>query len=141
MRRHRQPLIRALTLGFGLFWIWVSVSTWAVAQDGQSTGTSALAFEPARLNVNQGGTATAKVTVALKSGKTGGTTLKAADVPGGLAIAFDPPAGEPTFTSTLRVKASPTTTPGTYSVKVQATGGDPSSVVSYSVTVEKTGGY
>jgi hypothetical protein len=141
MRRNRQPLTQVLTMGCALFWIWVSVSTWAAAQDGQSAGTSALAFEPARVSVGQGGAASAKVTVALKSGKSGVTTLKAVDLPGGLAITFDPPSGDPTFTSTMRVKASPTTTPGTYTVKVQATGGDPSSAVSYSITVEKTSGY
>lgn len=141
MQRTRPSLIRAVTIGFGLIWVWAGVNSWAAAQDGQSAGTSALAFEPARLSVNQGGAASAKVAVALKSGKAGGTSLKAADVPGGLAITFDPPSGEPTFTSTMRVKASPTTTPGTYAVKVQAIGGDPSSAVSYSITVEKTGGY
>lgn len=141
MRRNRQPLTQVLTMGLALFWIWVSISAWAAAQDGQSAGTSALAFEPARLSVSQGGAASAKVTVALKSGKTGATTLKAVDLPGGLAITFDPPSGEPTFTSTMRVKASPTTTPGTYTVTVQGTGGDPSSAVSYSITVEKTSGY
>jgi hypothetical protein len=141
MQGNRHRRIRVLAMGFGLFWIWASVAIWAEAQDGQSAGTSALAFDPARLSFNQGGAASAKVTVALKSGKTGGTTLKAVDLPGGLAITFDPPSGEPTFTSTMRVKATPATTPGTYAVKVQATGGDPSSAVSYSVTVEKTGGY
>jgi hypothetical protein len=141
MRRNRQPLVQALTVGFALLCVWVSVSTWAAAQDGQSTGTSALAFEPATLSCSQGGAASAKVTVGLKSGKSGATTLKAVDLPGGLAIAFDPPSGEPTFASTMRVKAGPTTTPGTYTVKVQAVGGDPSSAVPYSITVEKTSGY
>ena len=141
MQRNRRPPIRALTVGFGVFWLWVCVSTWAAAQDGQSTGMSALTFEPAKLTVNQGAAASAKVMVALKSGKTGGTTLKVVDLPGGLTITFDPPSGEPSFSSTMSVKASPTTMPGAYTVKVQAIGGDPSSVVSYPVTVEKTGGY
>jgi len=141
MRTKRQPLFRVLTIGFASFAIGVCVSTWAAAQDGQTAGTSVLTFEPPKLTFNQGGAASVKVTVALKSGKTGGTTLKAVDLPGGLTITFDPSSGEPTFASTMSVKASPTTLPGTYSVKVQAVGGDPSSAVSYPVTVEKTGGY
>jgi hypothetical protein len=138
MRRHRQPLTPALIVGLGCFWIWVCVNPWAAAQDA---GASTLTFEPATLTCNQGRTASAKVTVALKSGKTGATTLKAADLPGGLAIAFDPPSGEPTFTSTMRVSATPTAKTGTYTVKIQASGSDPSSAVSYTVTVERSGGY
>ncbi len=138
MRRHRQPLTPALIVGLGLFWIWVCVNPWAAAQDA---GTSALTFEPASLICNQGRTASAKVTVALKSGKTGATTLKATDRPAELAIAFDPPSGDPTFTSMMKVSAIPTARPGTYTVKVQAIGSDPSSVVSFTVTVEKAGGY
>ena len=138
MRRHRHPLTPALIVGLGCFWVWVCVNPWAAAQDA---GASTLAFDPANLTCNQGRAASAKVTVALKSGKTGATTLKATDVPGGVAIAFDPPSGEPPFTSTMRVSATPTAKTGTYTVKIQATGSDPSSVVSYTVTVEKTGGY
>src|SRR5262249_33767982 len=138
MRRHRRPLTPALVIGLGCFWIWVCVNPWAAAQDA---GTSVLTFEPAKLVCNQGGGASAKVTVALKSGKAGATTLKVTDVPGELAITFDPPSGAPTFASTMKVSAIPTARPGTYTVKVQAVGSDPSSVVSYTITVEKTGGY
>src|SRR5215472_15779436 len=138
MRKHKRPPTPALFVGLGFFWIWVSVNPWAAAQDA---GTSALTFQPAILVCNQGRAASAKVTVALKSGKTGATSLKATDLPGELAVAFDPPSGEPTFTSTMKVSATPTAKPGTYTVKIQAVGSDPSSVVSYTVTVEKTGGY
>ena len=138
----RQPRIRALIIGCGVLWICVSVGPWAAAQNyGQSAGTSALTFEPAALSFSQGAAASVKVTVALKSGKTGGTTLKATDLPSGLAVTFDPPSGEPTFTSTMGVRTRSTTTPGTYTVKVQATGNAPSSVASFTVTVEKSGGY
>lgn len=142
MRKRRHAIPPALVIAFGFFWMWVCVGPWAAAQDnGNSAGTSAVTFEPARLTVSQGGTASAKVTVALKSGKAGATTLKATDLPSGLAITFEPPSGQPTFTSTMRVRANPTVTAQTYTVKLQAAGGDPSSVVSYAITVERTGGY
>jgi hypothetical protein len=138
MRKRRYSLTPALIVGLGCFWMWVCVNPWAAAEDA---GTSTLTFEPATLLCSQGRAASAKVTVVLKSGKPGATTLQAAELPAGVAIAFDPPSGAPTFTSTMRVSATPTAKPGTYTVKVQAVGSDPSSVASYTVTVEKTGGY
>jgi len=87
------------------------------------------------------GTASAKVTVDLRSGKTAGTNLKAWDVPNGMTISFSPDTGNPTFTTTMSVRVSPTTKSGTHVVKIQATGGDPSNVVSYAVIVQKTAGY
>jgi hypothetical protein len=102
---------------------------------------SALTLEPPILTVDQGGTASAKVTVALRSGKTGGTSLMAWDVPDGMTIRFSPDTGNRTFTATMNVGVTSTAKSGTHVVKIQATGGEPSDVVSYPVIVQKTGGY
>ena len=141
MQRRRPLLILALIVGVGFLWASGRIP-WAKAQDyGQGTATSALTFEPTTLIVDQGGTASAKVTVILRSGKTGGTHLKAWDVPNGMTIGFSPDTGNPTFTTTMSVRVNPTAKPGTHVVKIQATGGDPSDVVSYAVIVQKIAGY
>lgn len=101
---------------------------------------SSLIFVPSTLTVDQDGVAFAKVTVALRSGKTGGTSLKTWDVPSGMTILFRPGTGNPTFTTTMSVSVTSTAKSGTHVVKIQATGGDPSDVVSYPVIVQKIGG-
>jgi hypothetical protein len=114
----------------------------ATGQDyGQGTATSALTLVPSTLTVDQSGAASAKVTVALRSGKAGGTTLKAWDVPSGMTIRFSPDTGNPTFTTTMTVGVTSTTKSGTHVVKIQATGGDPSDVVSYTVIVQRISEY
>ncbi|HET9000497.1 MAG TPA: hypothetical protein VFP86_12690 [bacterium] len=133
MRRPWQSLIPALIVGLGFI-------PWAAGQGNGQGATSALALEPATLTVDQGGTASAKVTVALRSGKTGGTSLMAWDVPSGMTIQFSPVTGNPPFTATLSVGVTSTAKPGTFIVKLQATGADPSVVVSYPVIVQRTAG-
>jgi hypothetical protein len=141
MKRRWQLVTLALIVGFGLLWA-TGCILWATAQDyGQGTAASALTFVPATLTVDLGGTASAKVTVALRGANGRGTTLKAWDIPAGLTVSFSPDTGNPTFMTTMSVQASPNAKSGTYSMKVQAAGGAPSDVVSYSVTIEKTGGY
>ncbi|HKV44146.1 MAG TPA: hypothetical protein VJT32_05640 [bacterium] len=101
-------------------------------------GTSVLTLEPKNLTVEAGKAASAKVTVALSSGKTWGTNLEVTNVPAGVAISFDPASGNPTFTSTMTVKAAATAKPGAYAVKVRASGDDPSASVQYPMTVSKS---
>ncbi len=98
-------------------------------------GKSALSLTPQSLAVRQGGSASAKVTVTLASGKTWGTNLQATAVPNGLTVSFDPASGEPPFTSTMIVKATSTAKVGTYTVRIQATGDDPSPTMQYPVKV------
>jgi hypothetical protein len=118
---------------------WIGPRLGAAAQDygGQGMGTSTLAFDPGALAVEPGKTATAKVAVKLSSGKTWGTALQATAIPAGVTVRFDPASGDPPFASTMTVTAASTAKPGEYSIKVQATGDDPSSVVMYRVTVSK----
>ncbi len=137
MRRYQYLAVLVLGLGLVLLGLWAGAKHQASAYDGGGTGTSTLSFDPQSLTVQQGGAASAKVTVKLASGKTWGTNVGAADVPTGVTISFDPASGHPTFTSTMTVKATSAANPGVYKVKVQATGDDPSATVQYQVTVSK----
>jgi hypothetical protein len=140
MKRRRQLLTFAVIVGFGFSSASWSIP-WTTAQNyGQGAPTSSLTFVPATLTVDQGGTASAKVTVALRGANGRGTTLKAWEIPAGMTISFSPDTGNPPFMTTMSVKACPNAKSGPYSVKVQATGGAPSDVTSYTVTIEKTGG-
>ena len=135
MQRRWQLLFLGLTVGIGGI-------PWATGWDYvQGAAMSALTLEPPILTLDQGGAASAKVTVALRSGKTGGTSLMAWDVPDGMTIRFSPDTGNLPFTATMSVGVTSTAKSGTHVVKIQATGGDPSDVVSYPVIVQKTGGY
>jgi len=113
----------------------------ALGYAGGGMGTSTLSFDPQRIAVQQGGAASAKVTVTLASGGSWGTNLGVTGVPTGVTISFDPASGDPTFTSTMTVKAAPAAESGTYAVKVQATGDDPSDVVQYQVVISKPSSY
>lgn len=103
----------------------------------QAMGASALTFSSPALSVAPGGTASVKITATLTSGTTWGTTLQAIDLPKGLSASFDPSSGDPTFVSTMKVDAASSMAPGTYVVKIQATGDDPSSATAYKIVVTK----
>lgn len=141
MRRH---LRLAAVLAFAIALLSLSLGTQhrLLAQDyggSGGMGASVLSFNPQTLTVAPGSSASAKVTVKLASGKTWGTNLDASALPSGLTVAFDPASGDPTFTSTMSVKVTSSVAPGTYSLKVRATGDDPSPIVPYKVTVQKSG--
>jgi hypothetical protein len=141
MLRRRPFFVLAFTVGCG-FLSAAGRIPWTAAQEyGQGPAASALTFVPATLSVDQGGTASATVAVALRSGKTGGTTLNAWEIPDGVTISFSPDTGTPPFRATMTVTATGSAKSGTYVVKLQATGGDASDVFSYTLTVQKTSGY
>lgn len=139
MRRERHFRTIALVFGTVLLSLWVGAQPQASAQDygGGGMGTSTLSFDPQSLMVQQGGSASARVTVRLASGQSWGTNLQATDVPAGVTVIFDPASGDPTFASTMTVKATSGAKPGAYMVRVQATGDDPSAAVQYKVSVAK----
>ncbi len=143
MRRYWDRIAFIMVFGIVLVGLWLGRQYLpsALGYAGGGTGTSTLSFDPQRLTVQQGGAASAKVTVTLASGNTWATDLGVTDVPTGVSIRFDPASGDPTFTSTMTAKAAATAQPGTYAVKVQATGDDPSAVVLYQVTVSKPSPY
>ena len=113
------------------------------AARGQTAGpgSSILAFAPPVLTVPQGGSAVARVMVSLRAGQAGATAIMAWDAPPGMAVSFSPASGTPAFNAVMNVTVAPNVKPGAYTVKVQATGADPSGVAAYVITVERSSGY
>lgn len=141
---HRYAFVAGLVLSVGIMvmGLWGGMNPPVSADTyGNGMGASTLAFEPQSLTVQQGKSASAKVTVKLASGKTWGTDLGASDVPEGLSVSFTPSSGDPTFVSTMSVKAAAAVKAGAYTIRVRATGDDPSPVTSYRITVTQTSGY
>ncbi|MGH7104456.1 MAG: hypothetical protein ACREFJ_18920 [Acetobacteraceae bacterium] len=113
--------------------LWAAADLPALAQ---GMGKSSLSFTPSELSVAPGATASAKVAVALSSGATWGTNLEATDAPKGLDVSFNPSSGDPAFESTMTVQAASSVKPGEYTVKIEATGDDPSAATPYKVEVK-----
>lgn len=145
MKRNRHLIALALMFGIAVSGLGLGTRHQASAQDsGGVTGTSILSFDPPTLTLDQGASGSARVTVKLASGTTKSTTLKTTDVPSGVTISFNPPTGDPTFTSIMAVKALSSARPGVYTIKVQAAGNDPSAVTPFEVTItakSSEGGY
>jgi hypothetical protein len=138
MKRYATVALLVFALGVIAVRVGLVARHRAAAQDyNDATGRSTLTVAPKALTVEAGKAASAKVTVSLSAGTTWGTTLHATDVPPGVIISFDPASGDPTFITTMTAKASSEAKPGVYTVKLQATGDDPSPATSYRVTVAR----
>src|SRR5579864_3994535 len=106
---HRYVSVAGLVLSVGIMvmGLWGGMNPPVSADTyGNGMGASALTFEPQSLTVQQGKSASAKVTVKLASGKTWGTDLGTSDLPEGLSVSFTPSSGDPTFVSTMSVRAA-----------------------------------
>ncbi len=137
MRGMRSPLI-ALTM----LLLFAGI---AFAQNGY--GTSAIVLSKGYLNVTAGGSASVNYAVNLASGSTWGTTLVVTNAAQlqqqGITFAISNPSGDPPFTGLLTVITSTTTGSRVYSVKLAATGDDPSlvnAVLNVSVTGTQVAG-
>lgn len=108
MNRYMSVTGFVLVLGITVTGLWGAARPLVSAQTygNGGMGTSILSLEPRSLTVQQGESASAKLTVKLASGKTWGTDLGASDVPEGLSVSFTPSSGEPTFVSTMSVTAA-----------------------------------
>ncbi len=137
MRGCGRAVVLAVLVGAASLWIGGNMPASADGYGG-GTGRAGLAFDPRGLTVLQGGTASAKVTVSLTQGKAGATTLQVSGVPDGATVTFAPASGEPQFTSAMTVKAAATAKPGVYTLRVQATGADPSESMPYEVTITRS---
>lgn len=139
--RYRYIRTTLLTCGAILLSLWAGMPPQALAQNygGGGMGTSTLSVTPQDLAVQQGGAASAKVSVKLASGGAWGTNLQATRVPAGVTVSFDPASGDPPFTSAMTVKAASSAKVGTYTMGIQATGDDPSPAVQYAVKVTAAG--
>jgi hypothetical protein len=100
------------------------------ATDGINTATTtftdmnpqppwSVSVSPTSTTVPQGGSATATVSVTGPSM----VYLDTGVLPTGVTVSFSPTSGNPEFTSTMSIIVGSTTTPGTYSITIQAHAG------------------
>jgi len=78
---------------------------------------------PPSQTVTAGGSTTYTVTVTLTSGSTQTVSLSCSGCPPGTTCSFNPPSGNPTFSSTLTVQTSTSTPAGTYTLTITGSGG------------------
>lgn len=87
------------------------------------------------INVNAGDSGSTSINLALVSGSTQPVSLSCAGLPTDTSCSFNPPSGDPSFTSELSINTSTTTLSGNYSINVTATGGGISRNTSLTLTV------
>ena len=80
-----------------------------------------LSVSPSSASTSQGGSVTYQVSVT-PSDYAGTVTLSASNLPPGASYSFNPPSGSGSFSSILTIATSSSTPPGTYTIKVKATG-------------------
>ena len=80
-----------------------------------------ISVSPSSASTQQGGSVTYQVKVT-PSDYSGSVTLSASNLPPGASYSFNPPSGSGTFNSILTIATSSSTPPGTYTIKVKATG-------------------
>ncbi len=94
------------------------------------------------ITVTQGGSGSNTITVTLLSGSTQSVSLSCtAGLPSGASCTgFNPPSGNPTFTSTLTITTSVSTATGSYPITVSGAGGGLSRATQFSLTVSGPSG-
>jgi hypothetical protein len=82
-----------------------------------------IVLSPNSLTLQPGQTQSVSVNVNLKSGAAQAVSLSVSGQPAGVTASPNPTSGTPSFSSTLAISVSGTTTPGTYSLTVTGSGG------------------
>jgi ribosomal protein L40E len=82
-----------------------------------------LMVSPSEQTVIPGGSTTYTVTVGIASGSQQTVDLSVPDAAAGISTSFDPPSGDPTYTSLLTVSTTQSIQPGQVVMTVTATGG------------------
>jgi subtilase family serine protease len=100
---------------------------------GSSTPGFTLTSSPSSLTVTEGGSGTSTITVNDLGGFSGGVTLAASGLPGGVTAAFS--TNPATSTSTLTLTASSTATTGTAAVTITGTSGSLTATTTVALTV------
>ncbi len=99
------------------------MSTTFTVQPAQAQFDFGVSVSPPEQTVTPGGTATFGVNVNLVAGSTENVILSLSGAPSGITGVFDPPSGNPSFSSTLRLSTTSSLSPGSYSMIVTGTGG------------------
>ncbi|RLE70502.1 MAG: hypothetical protein DRJ45_05060, partial [Thermoprotei archaeon] len=94
-----------------------------------------LTINPVSLNIQQGGSGTASITVNPIGGFSQTVSLSVQSKPSGFTVTFSPSSITPGSSATVTVKVSSSVSPGTYTVVIKGTGGGKTATASLSVTV------
>ncbi|SES21301.1 trypsin-like serine protease [Actinokineospora terrae] len=106
--------------------------TLTVGDGGQQPGDLTVALSPSSGTLSRGGAAFPSIRV---TGATGSVTLSTSGVPSGVTAQLVPATISGSQTSMLFLTASFSAAPGTYTIKVTATGGGKSGTADYTLTI------
>jgi len=88
------------------------------------------------ITVTQSSSGSNTITLTLVSGSTQSVSLSASGLPSGVSASFNPPSGNPTFTSTCTITTSTSTPPGSYTITVTGIGGGKTHTTTFTLTVQ-----
>ena len=91
------------------------------------------------MGIAQGHSGSNTITVNLASGTSQTVALTASGFPSGVTALFNPPSGNPAFTSTLTLSTSPSTPAGSYTITVTGSGNGKTHASQFTLTVNTTG--
>ena len=91
------------------------------------------------MGIAQGHSGSNTITVNLASGTSQTVALTASGLPSGVTASFNPPSGNPAFTSTLTLSTSPSTPAGSYTITVTGSGNGKTHASQFTLTVNTTG--
>jgi hypothetical protein len=109
----------------------------AVTVDPEASGSFTVALQPSTLTKSPGQSASAEVTTKIASGYDHSLTLKASNLPSGVALTFSPDviAAPGAGTSKAAISLPDDLKPGNYSIHVTATGGTTSETATLTLKV------
>jgi len=94
-----------------------------------------LAINPPSINIQQGSSGTASITVNPMGGFSQTVTLSVQSKPSGFTVTINPSSITPGSTATITISVDSTVSPGTYSVVIRGAGGGKTATASLSITV------
>jgi len=100
-----------------------------------TSGDFSLAINPPSINIQQGGSGTASITVNPIGGFSQTVTLSVQSEPSGFTVTINPLSITPGSTATITISIASSVSPGTYSVVIRGSGGGKTTTASLSVTV------
>jgi len=97
-----------------------------------------LAINPPSINIQQGSSGTASITVNPIGGFSQTVSLSVDSKPSGFTVTINPSSITPGSTATITISIDSTVSPGTYTVVIRGSGGGKTATASLSITVTET---
>lgn len=98
-----------------------------------------ITVSPTSITVKKGETATCFISINGENGFSNSVSLAVTPSITGLTAAFNPPSGNPDYSSTLSLKIDDSLAPGTYPLQITATGGGKTHSTSLTLIIEEAG--